>query len=207
MPRFAARHAADHTREDQQRIVLGPELPAGATAPGEHEVRALLRVAYPYLPADIEPDGPGALPSPPVVKARAIRRSSRPAIGARYGEVNSIERYNQLVVGRCSWIPDDDHPGSASAELEKMHVSWLKDWLLCLDVECGPRPGHTLRRLYGTVTSYDPALGQLTFTPVGGHPVIDVPVHRIIALTGDPHRRRTGEVPAHEPYDQDDTGP
>jgi hypothetical protein len=110
-----------------------------------------------------------------------------------------------LVVGRYSWVPDDDHPGPASAELEEMPVNWLKDWTLCLDVECGPRPHTVLHRLNGTVSSYNPGTGDLKFIPVGGHPAIAVPVHRIVALTGDPQRRRAGHVPAHEPYDEDET--
>lgn len=28
-----------------------------------------------------------------------------------------------------------------------------------------------------------------------------VPVHRVVALTGDQQRRRPGQVPAHEPYE------
>ncbi|MFD0501718.1 hypothetical protein ACFQ0G_00025 [Streptomyces chiangmaiensis] len=109
--------------------------------------------------------------------------------------------YNDLVVGKYSWVPDDDHPGPAAAELEKLPIHWLKDWMLCLDVECRPRPETLLHRLYGTVTSYEPDTGRVLFSPTGGHPAIAVPIHRIVALTGDRQRRSDGQVPAHEPYD------
>ncbi|MFH9043582.1 hypothetical protein ACH4FA_30150, partial [Streptomyces sp. NPDC017966] len=81
-------------------------------------------------------------------------------------------------------------------------VHWLNDWMLCLDVECGMRDETVLHRLYGTVTSYEPDTGRVGFSPTGGHPAIWVPVHRIVALTGDRHRRTDGQVPAHEPYEE-----
>ncbi|MDP5315575.1 hypothetical protein [Streptomyces poriferorum] len=93
------------------------------------------------------------------------------------------------------------HPGSASTELESLPFHWLQDWLLCLDVECGERPETVLHRLYGTVTSYEPDTSWVMLVPTGGHPAIGVPVHRIVALTGDRQRRSEGQVPAHEPYD------
>ncbi|MFG2684138.1 hypothetical protein [Streptomyces sp. NPDC048392] len=58
-----------------------------------------------------------------------------------------------------------------------------------------------LHRLYGTVTSYAPGTGRVGFSPTGGHPAIPVPVHRIVALTGDRQRRGNGQAPAHEPYE------
>ncbi|MBX9366017.1 hypothetical protein [Streptomyces sp. WAC04114] len=121
VPRFAA----DHTRDDRQGIVLGPELVAGTAEPDELDVLALLRGAYPYLPADAEGDGPGARPTATV-----------------------------------------------------------------------------LHRLYGTVTSYEPGTGQVGFSSACGRPAISVPVHRIVALTGDRQRRSVGQVPAHEPYEE-----
>ncbi|OKH94361.1 hypothetical protein [Streptomyces uncialis] len=121
------------------------------------------------------------------------------------GDLGSIARYDELVVGRYSWVPDDDAGGSASAELAELPVHWLKDWMLCLDVECGPRPGTALHRLYGTVIAFDPGTGSLEFSPAGGHTSVGVPLHRVVALTGDRQRRRIGQVPAHEPYDDGST--
>ncbi|MFD0449431.1 hypothetical protein ACFQ10_54945 [Streptomyces indonesiensis] len=106
-----------------------------------------------------------------------------------------------LVVGKYSWVPDDAHPGPAAAEMENLPIHWLKDWMLCLDVECGMRAETVLHRLYGTVTSYEPDTGRVAFSPAGGHPAIWVPVHRIVALSGDRQRRSDGQVPAHEPYE------
>ncbi|MFH9044317.1 hypothetical protein ACH4FA_33975 [Streptomyces sp. NPDC017966] len=201
VPRFAARHAADHTRDDRQRITLGPDLLAGGAGPDERDVLALLRGAYPYLPADAEGDGPGARPTAMVTTARAVRRAAQLGRRGAYSGPDSTEVYNDLVVGTYSWVPDDDPPGPAAAEMENLPVHWLNDWTLCLDVECGMRDETVLHRLYGTVTSYEPGTGRVGFSPTGGHPAITVPVHRIVALTGDRHRRTDGQVPAHEPYD------
>ncbi|MFE7049865.1 hypothetical protein ACFVAM_16055 [Streptomyces californicus] len=201
VPRFAALHATEHTREEPQRIVPGPALPSGGAGPDMRDVLALLRRACPYLPADADGDGAGAVPTAMVATARAVRRSERRGRRGAFAGTDSIAVYNDLVVGKYSWIPDDDHPGPASTELESLPVHWLKDWLLCLDVECGERPETVLHRLYGTVTAYEPRIGEVTFVPTGGHPAFAVPVRRIVALTGDRHRRRPGQVPAHEPYD------
>jgi hypothetical protein len=100
----------------------------------------LLLGAYPYLPADAEGDGPGTGPTAMVTTARAVRRAAQLRRRAAYSGPGSMEVYNDLVVGAYSWILDDDHLGSASAELEKLPVHWLKDWVLCLDVECEMRP-------------------------------------------------------------------
>ncbi|MGW5788063.1 hypothetical protein ACWEWK_29235 [Streptomyces sp. NPDC003757] len=201
VPRFAARHAAGHTRDDRQRIVLGPELVAGSAGPDERDVLALLRGAYPYLPADAEGDGPGVRPTAMVTAARAVRRAAPLGRRAAYRGPASVEVYNDLVVGTYSWVPDDAPPGPAAAEMENLPVHWLADWTLCLDVECGMRDETVLHRLYGTVTSYAPGTGQVQFSPTGGHPAISVPVHRIVALTGDRRRRGHGRPPAHEPYE------
>ncbi|MYR74196.1 MULTISPECIES: hypothetical protein [unclassified Streptomyces] len=201
VPGFAARHAAAHTGDDQRRIVLGPGLLAGTAGPDERDVLMLLRGAYPYLSADAACDGPGARPTAMVTTARAVRRVAQERRQSAYsGSADSLEVYNDLVVGKYSWVPDDDHPGPAAAVLEKQPVHWLKDWVLCLDIECGPRGETALYRLYGTVTSYEPDTGHVVFVPTGGHPAIAVPVHRIVALTGDRQRRSEGQVPAHEPY-------
>ncbi|MFI7296912.1 hypothetical protein [Streptomyces sp. NPDC050121] len=202
VPRFAARHAAGHTRDDRQRVILGPELVAGTAEPDEQDVLALLRGAYPYLPADAEGDGPGAMPTAMVTTARAVRRAAQLGRRATYSGPDSMEVYNDLVVGKYSWVPDDEHPGPAAAEMEHLPVHWLNDWMLCLDVECGTRDETVLHRLYGTVTSYEPGTGRVGFSPTGGHPAISVPVNRIVALTGDRQRRSDGQVPAHEPYEE-----
>ncbi|NEE23035.1 hypothetical protein G3M58_93370 [Streptomyces sp. SID7499] len=201
VPRFAARHAAGHTRDDRQRIILGPDLAGGTAEPDERDVLALLRRAYLYLLADAEGDGPGAGPTAVVTAARAVRRAGQLGRRAAYSGPDSMEVYNDLVVGKYSWVPDDAHPGPAAAEIEHLPVHWLKDWMLCLDVECGMRAETVLHRLYGTVTSYEPGTGRVGFSPAGGHLAISVPVHRIVALSGDRQRRSVGQVPAHEPYD------
>ncbi|MGW5482936.1 hypothetical protein [Streptomyces sp. NPDC004008] len=200
VPRFAAQHAAEHTRDHPGRIVVRPDL--DAKGPDEQEVLTLLRGAYPYLEVDAERDGAGAEPTSLVAKARAVRRDARPAMRAGRGGLDSIERYNDLVVGAYTWVPDDNHPGAAAAELAEVPIHWLGGWTLWMDVECGARPQTVLRRLYGTATSFDPDTGRIGFSPTGGHAAIAVPVHRIVALSGDRRRRGPGEVPAHEPVDE-----
>ncbi|MBT2459997.1 hypothetical protein [Streptomyces sp. ISL-86] len=201
VPRFAGEHAVKHTRGEAGRVVLGPEAPAEGTDPSMKDVLELLRGAYPYLPADAELDVPKSEPTPLVKEARAERRSAqRP--GRDYGEFGSIARYNDLVVGAYIWVPDDDHPGTAATELAELPVHWLKDWTLWMDVECGERQVTTLHRLYGTVTFFEADSGQVGFCPTGGHPPISVPVHRIVALAGDRQRRGPGQVPAHEPLNE-----
>ncbi|MEV5385702.1 hypothetical protein [Streptomyces sp. NPDC052721] len=160
---------------------------------------SLLRGAYPYLEVDAERDGACAQPTSLVTKARAACRDTRPAVRAGRGGTGSIERYNDLVVGAYTWVPDDDHPGAAAAELAEVPIHWLGDWPLWVDVEWGRRPDTALHRLYGTVTFFDPDTGHVGFSPTGGHPAIAVPGHRIVALSGDRRRRGPGEVPAHEP--------
>lgn len=122
VPRFAARHAADHIRDDRQRITLGPELAAGGAGPDEQDVPALLRGACPYLPADAERDGPGVKPMAMVTTARAVRRAARLGWRAAYSGPDSMEVYNDLVVGKYSWVPDDEHPGPAASEMEHLPV-------------------------------------------------------------------------------------
>lgn len=109
VPQFAARHADEHTRDQDGRIVTGPAIAPGASEPGEQDVLALLRHAYPYLPADAARDGAGAEVSPLVAKARAERRGARRAVrGWSQMQPGSTEVYNALVVGRYSWVPDDE---------------------------------------------------------------------------------------------------
>ncbi|WGD45130.1 hypothetical protein [Streptomyces cathayae] len=202
VPRFAARHAGEHTREHWGRIVVGPDVAAGATGPEEQEVLALLRGAYPYLLADAEWDGAGAAPTPLVTKAGAVRRDAqRQSVRAGGGGLESVERYNDLVVGAYTWVSDDDHPGAAAAELADLPVHWLREWTLWVDVECGMRPDTVLHRLYGTVMFFEPDTGRVGFSPTGGYPAVALLVHRIVALSGDRQRRGPGQVPAHEPVD------
>ncbi|WP_406715185.1 hypothetical protein [Streptomyces althioticus] len=105
-------------------------------------------------------------------------------------------------MGAYIWVPDDDHPGAAAAELANLPFHWLREWTLWVDVECGSRPDTVLHRLYGTVTFFEPDTGQMGFSPTGGHPAVALPVHRIVALSGDRQRRGPGQVPAHEPVDE-----
>lgn len=69
-----------------------------------------------------------------------------------------------------------------------------------LDVEAGPRESTVLVRLYGRLTAWDGRHRILTLTPVHGHRALDVPVHRIVALSGDRERRGRDEPPMWEPY-------
>ncbi|MFG2683959.1 hypothetical protein [Streptomyces sp. NPDC048392] len=110
VPRFAARHAAGHTLDDRQRITLGPELVAGSTGPDERDVLALLRGAYPYLPADAEGDGAGARPTAMVTTARAVWRAAQLGRRGAYSGPDSMEVYNDLVVGTYSWVPTTSTP-------------------------------------------------------------------------------------------------
>ncbi|KDN72962.1 hypothetical protein DF19_07215 [Streptomyces olindensis] len=128
VPRFATRHAADHTRDDRQRVILGSDLVAGTAEPDKLDMLALLRGAYPYLPADAEGDGPSARPTAMVTTARAVRRADQLGRRAAYSGPDSMEVYNDLAVGKYSWVPDDEHPGPAAAEMEHLPVHWLKDW-------------------------------------------------------------------------------
>ncbi|UFQ99845.1 hypothetical protein KBP30_00730 [Streptomyces sp. Go40/10] len=73
---------------------------------------------------------------------------------------------------------------------------------LWVDVECGRRPDTALHRLYGTGTYVEPDTGRVGFSPTGGHPAVALPVHRIVALSGDRQRRGVSQVPAHEPVDK-----
>ncbi|MFH8736553.1 MULTISPECIES: hypothetical protein [unclassified Streptomyces] len=109
-----------------------------------------------------------------------------------------MEVYNYLVVGKYSWVPDDAHPGPAAAEMENLLIHWLKDWMLCLDIECGLRTASAVRHS----DLLRARAGRVGFSPAGGHPAISVPVHQIVALTGDRQRRSDGQVPAHEPYEE-----
>ncbi|MET8583594.1 hypothetical protein ABZX39_22390 [Streptomyces collinus] len=125
--RFAAEHAAGHTRGQTGRVTVGPDLAPGAAGPEEQDVLALLRGAYPYVPADADRDGAAARPTDLVRKARAARRDARPSVGSGRGGFDSIGRYNDLVVGAYTWVPDDDHPGTAATELAELPIHWLKD--------------------------------------------------------------------------------
>ncbi|MGW4690675.1 hypothetical protein ACWEPM_38165 [Streptomyces sp. NPDC004244] len=52
--------------------------------------------------------------------------------------------------------------------------------------------------------AWDSEEQRLVFSPLGSHPPLRVPVHRIVALSGDEQRRRRHEFPAHEPYEGED---
>ncbi|MFB7454027.1 hypothetical protein [Streptomyces sp. NPDC056194] len=69
-----------------------------------------------------------------------------------------------------------------------------------LDVEAGPRTDEVLVSLYGLLTGWDARRRILTFAPQHGHRPIQVPAHRIVAMTGDRERRGRREAPMWEPY-------
>ncbi|PGH52266.1 hypothetical protein [Streptomyces sp. Ru87] len=55
-----------------------------------------------------------------VTTARAVQRAAQLGRRAAYSGPDSMEVYNNLVVGKYSWVPDDAHPGSAAAEMENL---------------------------------------------------------------------------------------
>ncbi|MGW3942835.1 hypothetical protein [Streptomyces phaeochromogenes] len=118
---------------------------------------------------------------------------------AAYSEPDSMEVYNDLVVGKYNWVPDDAQPGPAAAEMENLPIHWLKDWMLCLDVECGIRAETVLHWRYGTVTSYERE-------PAGcGSPLRATIRPSPCPSTGSSRSPATGsggQAPAHEPYEE-----
>ncbi|MFB0620260.1 hypothetical protein [Streptomyces sp. AGS-58] len=51
------------------------------------------------------------------------------------------------------------------------------------------------------MTYFEADTGRVGFSPTGGHPAVALPVHRIVALSGDRQRRGPGQVAAHELVD------
>ncbi|WP_326581802.1 hypothetical protein OIE69_44190 (plasmid) [Actinacidiphila glaucinigra] len=200
VPGNAVRHATAHARAHGGRIVAGPRLPKGRENI-ERQALALLRLAFPYVASDAEEDVRASGVSLPVMQARAASREGRNAAWAQLeGDLDGVELYSALVRGGYRWIPDEslDEASTASAALTRVVALGLRDWTMSLSVECGRRPDTTLHTLYGAVRTFNTS--TLGFSPTGGHPDMEIPLHRIISLTGDAQRRIPAEVPVHEPY-------
>jgi hypothetical protein len=212
VPRYAVEHAVAH--EDRQRWgqttvltagdVLDTAAPETAQA-AESAARVMLRTVYPYLPDDVAADGKRPQASAQVRSARADQRAARPDISdthwAQQRERDARWQWRQAFGdGVWAWVPDDTATGPAAAQLQDLaghHYSWV---VVRLDVEAGPRSDRTLVSLYGLLTGWDARRRVLTFTPQHGHRPIQVPVHRIVTMTGDRERRGRHEAPMWEPY-------
>lgn len=200
VPGNAARHATAHARAHGGRIVAGPRLPK-SREDIERQALALLRLAFPYLTSDAEQDEAVPGVSLLVAQARTASREGRNTAWVQLeGDLDPVDLYSALVRGGYRWVPDEsiDRPGTASAALTRVVALGLRDWTMALSVECGRRPDTTLHTLYGAVRTFNGH--TLGFSATGGHADIEIPVHRIVALTGDAERRIPAEVPVHEPY-------
>ncbi|MFI1648309.1 hypothetical protein ACH4XT_15405 [Streptomyces avidinii] len=213
VPRYAVEHAVAH--EDRPRWgqttvltagdVLDAAVPETADAVAESAALGMLRTVYPYLPEDVAADGKRPQASAPVRSARAEQRAARPDISdshwAQQRERDARRQWrNAFGEGVWAWVPDDTATGPAAAQLQDLaehHYSWM---VVRLDVEAGPRTDTALVSLYGLLTGWDARRRVLTFTPQHGHRPIQVPVHRIVAMTGDRERRGQREAPMWEPY-------
>ncbi|KOG72736.1 hypothetical protein ADK77_10285 [Streptomyces antibioticus] len=127
----------------------------------------------------------------------------------------AAEPFDAWAVVRRAWSSARDRGVGAAqartAAMQALEARWagarVRDVTAlpepaAVPAECGSRPDTALHRLYGAVTFFDPDTGHVGFSPTGGHPAIAVPIHRIVALSGDRRRRGPGEVPAHEPVDE-----
>lgn len=212
VPRYAVEHAVAH--EDRSRWGHATVLTAGdvldTAAPetaqaAEAAARGMLRTVYPYLPEDVARDGKRPQASAQVRTARAEQRAARPDISdthwAQQRERDVRWQWRRAFgEGVWAWVPGDTAAGPAAAQLQDLadhHYSWM---VVRLDVEAGPRADRALVSLYGLLTGWDARRRVLTFTPQHGHRPIQVPVHRIVAMTGDRERRGRREAPMWEPY-------
>lgn len=208
VPQYAVEHAVAH--EDRARWGHATVLTAGdvldtAAQEVESAARGMLRAVYPYLPEDVAADGKRPQASAQVRSARAEQRAARPDISdthwaqQRDRDVRRQWRH-AFGDGVWAWVPDDTATGPAAAQLQDLadhHYSWM---VVRLDVEAGPRTDAVLVSLYGLLTGWDARRRVLTFTPQHGHRPIQVPVHRIVSMTGDRERRGRREAPMWEPY-------
>ncbi|MFI1415694.1 hypothetical protein ACH4Y0_38120 [Streptomyces sp. NPDC020707] len=48
--------------------------------------------------------------------------TAQPGRRAAYSEPDSMEVYNDLVVGKYNWVPDDAQPGPATAEMDNLPI-------------------------------------------------------------------------------------
>lgn len=154
----------------------------------------LLRTAFPLLPGDDADDGSQGTPVvPDVVRAqRRARAGSDHQVAAGDEERASRVAYS-LADGYGCWIPGGSEETALLAELQ----SWLHRRILRLDVWCpAPGGGDAWASLYGTLAQVGD--GEVMLSPGGTHPLIPIPLHRVVALSGAPNWERN-----HHPYEPD----
>jgi hypothetical protein len=223
VPAFAAAQADHHARNTEGRIVPGPRIRLDATGgdcrmSAHDAARTLLRGVYPLLAEDLTGDGPMATASAAVRTARAQERRARrpfplpdPALTSR--DMAFVWwRYLLRPDGSGVWVPDDEgnSPSEDASDVEsatdgghpRLEEVWEGSspalwWGMLLHLETGPRGDTALHTLYGSVAGWDPGRRILRFTSPGGTNAWDVPVHRIVALTGHQHR---DDPPLWRPY-------
>ncbi|MFJ3946333.1 hypothetical protein [Streptomyces griseoaurantiacus] len=212
VPRYAVEHAVAH--EDRPRWGQTTVLTAGdaldTTSPesaqaAESAARVMLRAVYPYLPEDVATDGKRPQASAQVRAARAEQRAARPDIAdthwAQQRERDVRWQWRRAFGdGIWAWVPDDTATGPAAVQMQDLADHHYSSMVVRLDVEAGPRTDNTLVSLYGLLTGWDARRRILNFAPQHGHRPMQVPVHRIVAMTGDRERRGRREAPMWEPY-------
>ncbi|MGW6202067.1 hypothetical protein ACWF9B_00200 [Streptomyces sp. NPDC055089] len=209
VPRYAVEHAVAH--EDRPRwghatvLTAGDVLGTAAPEAAEAAAHVMLRTVYPYLPEDVAADGKRPQASAQVRSARADQRAARPDTPdthwAQQRERDARRQWRHAFGdGVWAWVPDDTATGPAVAQLQDLadhHYSWA---VVRLDVEAGPRTDKALVSLYGLLTGWEARRRTLTFTPQHCHQPLQVPVHRIVSMTGDRERRGRREAPMWELY-------
>ncbi|MFB8236312.1 hypothetical protein ACFC58_07130 [Kitasatospora purpeofusca] len=200
VPRYAADHALEHARHQRGRITT-----AEADAEPGPAALALLRTAYPYLPLDATADGPAPEPTAAVRTARAAERAARGNQEQLHWSDKRREesRWDWIAAftdGTWTWVPDDTSDGPARQQLTTL-LPHCRGWEpLRLHVESGPADATEVHTLFGHPEDWDPRRGVLRFRPVDGHRALAVAQHRIIGLSGVPHRRGAGQAGLWQDY-------
>lgn len=96
-------------------------------------------------------------------------------------------------------MPDDTAGGPASQELRELTEPYVPHGVMRLIVETGAHGDVALHVLYGALNGWDPRRRLLTFTARNTQHRLNVPVHRIVGLTGARDRRSHAE-PLWEEY-------
>ncbi|MEV7775903.1 hypothetical protein [Kitasatospora sp. NPDC086791] len=210
VPRYAAEHALEHARHQRGRITASAACADEATAytPGAEPgpaARALLRIAYPYLVLDAAADGLAAEPTAAVRAARAAERAVRGNQeqlhwSDKRREESRWDWISAFTDGAWTWVPDDTDNGPARQQLTDL-LPRCHDWTpMRLHVESGPADAAAQHTLFGHPEDWDTRRGILRFRPVDGHRALAVAQHRIIGLSGVPHRRGAGQAGLWENY-------
>ncbi|MER8118996.1 hypothetical protein [Streptomyces sp. NPDC094031] len=206
VPEFAAERALAHAARQRGRLLAGPPLDeAGAScARTLGAARALLRTSYPLLAEDVFDDGRRPRPSERVREARGVLRARRgsepPAHWAPQRAEDSRWRWKESFrEGQWIWVPDDTAEGPAGQELRELVEPYPPRGVMRLIVETGTRDDAALHVLYATLDTWDRRRRLLSFTAAQNRYGLSVPVHRIVGLTGDRHRR-SSSAPLWETY-------